>query len=144
MTPSERITKLSLIIQSGDVDKVHYAFATASAALAINIPVTLFFTMQAASALMGMGEDAGWRRMTTADGRSGAQMDAGFAGRNIGGMEELIAACTALGARFIVCEMGLKACDQNADDLRNDIEVDIAGLVTFLSDAEQDGQIVFI
>ncbi len=144
MTPTDRITKLSLIVQSGDVGKVHYAFATASAALAINIPVTLFFTMQAATALMGSGDNAGWRRMTTRDGHSGAQMDAGFAARNIGSMEDLIEACVALGARFIVCEMGLKACDQSAEGLRADLKVEIAGLVTFLSDAEKDGQIVFI
>jgi len=141
---SERISKLSLIVQSGDVDKVHYAFATAAAALAINIPTTLFFTMAATIALMGAGEAAGWRGMTSADGRSGAEMDAGFAARNIGTMEELISACTALGARFIVCEMGLKARDQDRGNLRDDIEIEIAGLVTFLSDAEQNGQIVFI
>jgi len=144
MATPERIKKLSLIVQSGEVDKVHYAFATASAALAINIPVTLFFTMTASLALMGTGDDAGWRTMTTADGKSGAQMDAGFTARNIGTMEELIEACTALGARFIVCEMGLKALDQTADTLRDDLTIEIAGLVTFLSDAEQDGQIIFI
>jgi peroxiredoxin family protein len=144
MTSTERLKKLSLIVQSGEVDKIHYAFATASAALAINIPVTLFFTMAASLALMGTGDEAGWRTMTTADGKSGAQMDAGFIARNIGTMEELVEACAALGARFIVCEMGLKALDQNAETLRDDLTIEIAGLVTFLSDAEQDGQIVFI
>ena len=144
MTASAPISKLSLIIQSGDVDKVHYAFAAASAALAINIPVTLFFTMAATTALMGAGEVAGWRRMRTADGRSGAEMDEGFGARNIGMMEELISACAALGTRFIVCEMGLKAMDQDRADLRDDLGIEIAGLVTFLSDAEQDGQIVYI
>jgi len=144
MASPERISKLSLVVQSGEVDKIHYAFATASAALAINIPVTLFFTMAASLALMGTGDEAGWRTMNTADGKSGAQMDAGFTARNIGTMEELIEACIALGARFIVCEMGLKALDQTADTLRDDLTIEIAGLVTFLSDAEQDGQIVFI
>jgi len=143
MTTSERITKLSLIVQSGDVDKVHYAFATASAALAINIPVTLFFTMAATTALMGEGDVAGWRQMKTADGRTGAEMDADFVARNIGTMEELISACSALGGRFIVCEMGLRALDQEREHLRGDLSFDIAGLVTFLSDAERDGQIVF-
>lgn len=144
MISTTRLSKLSLIIQSGEVDKVHYALATASAALAINIPVTLFFTMAACSALMGAGDEAGWRQMTTADGRTGADMDAGFAARNIGTMEELIDACVALGGRFIVCEMGLKALDQDAANLRDGIDFDIAGLVTFLSDAERDGQIVYI
>jgi peroxiredoxin family protein len=143
MTSADHLGKLSLIVQSGDVDKIHYAFATASAALAINIPVTLFFTMTASLALMGEGEAAGWRQMTTADGKSGGRMDADFRARNIGTMEELISACSTLGARFIVCEMGLKACDQNRQDLRPDLDIDIAGLVTFLSDASSDGQIIY-
>ena len=39
--------KLSLIIQSGEYDRVHYALVMASAALAVGKPVTLFFTMAA-------------------------------------------------------------------------------------------------
>ena len=46
MTDEEKFEgpeKLSLVVFSGDFEKVHYAFAMASAALAINVPVTLFF-----------------------------------------------------------------------------------------------------
>ena len=144
MSEGKQISKLSLIVQSGDVDQVHYAFATASAALAINIPVTLFFTMAASRAIMGDNTDAGWQKMTTSDGRTGAEMDAGFKARNIGTMEELISACKALGGRFLVCEMGLKALDLDRKDLRADLEVEIGGLVTFLTDADQEGQIIYI
>jgi peroxiredoxin family protein len=144
MTDNQLISKLSLIVQSAEVDQIHYAFATASAALAINIPVTIFITMAASRAVMGTDEHAGWRSMKTGDGRSGADMDAGFSARNIGTMEELISACVALGARFLICEMGLKALDLGRDNLREDLNFEVGGLVTFLSDAEQDGQIIYI
>jgi peroxiredoxin family protein len=144
MTDENRISKLSLIIQSADVDQIHYAFATASAALAINIPVTLFFTMAASRAVMGSGNQAGWRSMTTARGETGAQMDAGFDQRNIGTMEELISACVALGGRFLICEMGLKALDLDRVNLRPDLKFEVGGLVTFLTDARDDGQIIYI
>jgi peroxiredoxin family protein len=143
-TENQQISKLSLIVQSGDVDQIHYAFATASAALAINIPVTMFFTMAASRAVMGAGDQAGWRAMSTGAGQSGAEMDAGFSSRNIGTMEELISACVALGARFLICEMGLKALDLERDTLRPDLEFEVGGLVTFLSDAKRDGQIIYI
>ena len=144
METETRLSRLSLIIQSAEVDQVHYAFATASAALAINIPVTLFFTMAASCAVMGMGEQAGWRTMKTRDGRSGAQMDAAFTERKIGTMEELISACAALGGRFMICEMGLKARDLGRETLRTDLEFEVGGLVTLLSEAEKDGQIIYI
>ena len=44
----ERPEKLSLVVFSGDFDKVHYALVMASAAAAIDTPVTLFFTMEGA------------------------------------------------------------------------------------------------
>ena len=144
MTENAALTKLSLIVQSADVDQVHYAFATASAALAINIPVTLFFTMEASRAVTGTVEAPGWHDMTTGDGRSGADMDVGFAKRNIGTMEDLMSACVALGGRFMICEMGLKALDIERTELRPDLGFEVGGLVTFLSDAEQQGQIIYI
>ena len=144
MTDNQQISKLSLIVQSAKVDQIHYAFATASAALAINIPVTMFFTMAASRAVMGMNNHAGWRGMKTGDGQTCADMDAGFTARNIGTMEELISACVALGGRFLICEMGLKALDLGRDGLRTDLNFEVGGLVTFLSDAEQDGQIIYI
>ena len=144
MTENTALTKLSLIVQSADVDQVHYALATASAALAINIPVTLFFTMAASRAVTGTADAPGWRSMATGDGRSGADMDAGFSQRNIGTMEDLISACVALGGRFMICEMGLKALDIERTELRADLGFEVGGLVTFLSDAEQQGQIIYI
>ena len=43
--------KLSLIIQSGAYDRVHYALVMGSAALAPGKPVPLFFTMAGTRAL---------------------------------------------------------------------------------------------
>ena len=54
--------KLSLIVFSGDYDRVHYALITASAAAATDRQVTLFFTMGATRALLD----------TDADGAPGA------------------------------------------------------------------------
>ena len=42
---NERPEKLSIVVFSGDFDKIHYALVMASAAAAIDIPATLFFTM---------------------------------------------------------------------------------------------------
>ena len=52
-----RPQKLSVIVFSGDYDRVHYALAMASAAAATNRAVTLFFTMAATRALPPVIED---------------------------------------------------------------------------------------
>lgn len=141
-----RPDKLSLVLFSGAFDKVHYALAMAAAALAVNTPVTLFFTMGAARALLA--EDAsgpGWRTLhPTEDGLNALTADAALIAKGLGGFEELLSACTLLGAEVMVCEMGLRALGLEFSQLRPDVVVTPGGLVTFLGDASKTGAMLFI
>ena len=122
--------KLSLIIQSGEYDRVHYALAMASAALAVGKPVTLFFTMAATRALMiGWADDA---------------REAAFAADGLATFEELLTACRELDATFMVCELGLRAEKLSPGDLRDDIPVTEGSAVSFLSDASSDGAMLYV
>lgn len=136
MPAAEAPTKLSIVVFSGEFDRIHYALVMAAAAVATNIPVTLFFTMGAAKALR---KDAGWRQLPGA-----AEMDAGFQAKNLASFEELLEACVALGVTFMVCEMGLKALGLDAADLRDDVPLSQGGVVTFLADASKDGAMLFV
>ena len=122
--------KLSLIIQSGDYDRVHYALVMASAALAVGKPVTLFFTMAATRALT-----AGW-----ADN----SRETAFAADGLATFEELLAACSELDATFMVCELGLRAEKLGRGDLRDDIQITEGSAVSFLSDASENGAILYV
>jgi len=138
--------RLSLVVFSGDFDRIHYALVMAAAAVASNTPATLFFTMWAGRALerpLADGTPA-WTRLKASDGTPAAEMDAGFKARGIGSFEELLEACVALGVTFMVCEMGLKALGMDADGLRPDVPVAKGGVVTFLADASKTGAMVFI
>ena len=138
--------KLSLIVSSGDFERVHYALAMASAAVAIDRPATLFFTMGAIRALLKPAADGapGWADMAAEDGRSGAEIDAAYGERGVGQFEELLTACIQCGARFMVCEMGLRAIGLGAADLRQDIAFSEGGLVSFLNDASRHGAVIYI
>ncbi len=126
------VDKLSLVVFSGDYDRVHYALVMAAGAAASNRPVTLFFTMGAARALVN------WR------GLPGAQADADLQARGLAGFDELLEACVALGATVMVCEMGLKALGIDPASLRADIPITPGGVVTFLADASRDGGMLFV
>ena len=143
-----RPDKLSVIVFSGTFEKVHYALATAAAAAAIDMPVTLFFTMDATRALekAGEGGQLGWHTLVVErDGASdAATLDATMTQRGVAGFEELLEACTSLDVRFMVCEMGLAAIAMRRDALRDDVEIEVGGLVTFLNDASAAGSTLFI
>ncbi|MEO5374121.1 MAG: DsrE family protein [Alphaproteobacteria bacterium] len=135
------IRKLSIVVFSGAFDRVHYALVMAAAALATNVPVTLFFTMGGARALMKPGDDGrpGWTHHL-----SDANLDLRFAERGVGTFEDLLSACVTLGATVMVCEMGLRAMSLTLSDLRPDVPISTGGMVTFLADASRDGAIVFV
>ena len=131
--------RLSLIIFSGRFDRVHYALAMASAAAAINRPVTLFFTGRAVRALL---PGDGWQGLDAADdGASPLARDHHFSANGIGAFAELLEACGSLGVSILACEMGLRALGLALEDLRKDMAIAPGGLVTLY---REGGQLVFV
>jgi len=115
---------LSIIVRSGRYEGAHYALAMASAALAVNQPAVLFFTMGGLRALMPQPALDDWPR------------DALNRQRGVGDFETLLQACIELGARFIVCEMGLRSLAIDRASLRTDIPFTVAGIVTLLEETK--------
>ena len=58
--------------------------------------------------------------------------------------EELLTACKTFKVKFLVCEMGLRAMNLDRSHLRSDLNIEIGGVVSFLSDASKDGAMLFI
>ncbi len=139
--------KLSVVVYAGEFDKVHYALVMASAAAAVGRPVTLFFTMDACLALERPAADGtpAWTAMPLGQGEGdAAALDASYAERGIATFEELMEACVALGVKFMVCEMGLRARGLENMPLRDDLPIEAGGVVTFLNDASKDGAMIFV
>ena len=137
-----QIDRLSLVIFSGTYEKVHYAQVMASAALASNRAVTLFFTMEASRALLA---PSGWRQLRCdAEGTTATTLDMVTAEKGIGTFEELLTACAAMGGEFMVCEMGLRALGLENQPIREDLSVTRAGAVSFLNRGSADGGMLFV
>jgi peroxiredoxin family protein len=115
---------LSIVVRSGKYEDAHYALAMASAALAVNQRAVLFFTMGGLRALMDQPALDGWER------------DALNRQRGVGDFETLLQACVELGARFIVCDMGLRSLDIDRASLRTDVPFTVAGIVTLLEETK--------
>jgi peroxiredoxin family protein len=116
---------LSIVVRSGKYEDVHYALAMAAAAVAVNKPAVLFFTMAGIRALIGPPPALDdWSR------------DATNRQRGVGDFETLLQACVELGVRFIVCEMGLRSLAIDRTSLRADVPFMVAGIVTLLEETK--------
>ena len=83
-----------VVVFSGRYEKVHYALAMASAAVAVNKPATLFFTMEA---IRGLGKEdgtgnPGWHALKAQDGRAARARDEDFAATSCAIQNILLAA----------------------------------------------------
>jgi peroxiredoxin family protein len=140
--------RLSLIIFSGDFDRVHYAFAMASAAAATDRPVTMFFSGRALRFFLAEAADGtpGWAALAPAEnGKTAIERDTELCSDGIGTIEELAMACVELNVAFFRCDMGVKASKLDATTFRSDLPTRSGGLVSFLAEAEkEDSQVVFI
>ncbi len=139
--------KLSIVVYAGYYDKIHYALVMASAAAAIDRPVTLFFTMGACRMLQQADDGNGpaWRSMPLSEEEgTGGDKDDHYAATHVATFEELLQSCVQLGVTFMVCEMGLRAMGLEGAPLRVDIPIETGGVVTFLNDASKDGAMIFI
>jgi peroxiredoxin family protein len=141
--------RLSVLLLSGSFDRAHYALAMASSAAALDRPATIFVSLAATRALLAPDSEGrpGWARLPVSaelagpDGTDGGLLDARNRARGVAGFEELLQACTALGVEIMVCEMGLRTLDLQADALRDDLPIRSGGLASLLG---LGGQIVVL
>ena len=139
--------RLCIVLLSASFERVHYALCMASAAAALERPVTLFVTLGALRALVAAdaGGRPGWMSLpgveepATSLATDGAALDARNRTRGVAGFEELLQTCAALEVEFMVCEMGLRTLGLTPDALRSDLRLEPGGLATLLA---RGGQIV--
>lgn len=131
---TEKKPPLAMVVQSGAVDRVHYALLFAAGALAMGRDVTLFFTMAGCRAFEGVG-----RLLPAEDGTTAAAYDAALQAKGIAGFAELWESLEALGAEFQACDTGLLAAGVSPSQ-----GVAVTGVVGFLADVGADAQIVWV
>jgi len=136
---------LGLVIHSGEFGRVHYALVMASAALAVGRPTILFFTMDACRALAGAGRAGpGWHDLgPDMKGRPAIAQDEALGAAGIATFDTLLEACRDLGATFMACETGLRACGLAPDALRPDLAIATNGIVSFYQ-AARNADVLFI
>ncbi len=154
------VEKASIVVFSGDMDKVFGAFIIANGAAAFDMKVTMFFTFWGLKALQ-KGNLTGKSPM----GRMLGLMNRGGAGRigpsrfNFGGigrwmfkkmmnrrkvmpLPEMIKQAQELGVRLVACEMSMNVMEIRREDLIDGVE--LGGVATFIAEASESKFSLFI
>lgn len=154
--------KLSIIVFSGDFDKLTAAFTLATGAAAVGYTVNLFFTFWGLDAIKrGQGREwlgKDWLTRTFGFLMGGTRVAPvsrfnffGLSGKifrhlmrknNVATLEELIDAAKVIGINFYACEMAMHILGLQKDDFVHEVK-DVLGVATFLNLSE-GGRTLFI
>ncbi len=153
--------RLTMVVFSGDLDRVLAAFVIASGAAASGMEVSMFFTFWGLTALrqkrksagktlfqkmMGWMTPVGLRAMGVSKmnfGGIGAKMlRAMMRQQGVPQPEEMAQMARELGVRIIACQMSMDVMGIHKEELIEGVEV--GGVATFLGDAIRSKSTLFI
>jgi peroxiredoxin family protein len=153
--------RISIVVMSGDYDRVLAAFVIATGAAAMGLQVSMFFTFWGLGVLRqnrrlrgkGLLEKA-FTLLTPAGAEELRLSRLNFAGlglrllkrqmrqRNISSLSELIAFARDLGVRMVACQMSMDVMGIKPEELQPGLET--GGVATFLADATKSKATLFI
>ena len=152
----------TLIVFSGDLDKVLASFIIANGAAAMGRPVTMFFTFWGLNALrksekvklkkpfldkmFGGMMPRGTRKLKLSKmhmgGMGTAMMKKVMRDKNVDSLEDLMKSAMANGVRLVACTMSMDVMGITKDELIDGVE--LAGVASYLGDAEESNVNLFI
>jgi peroxiredoxin family protein len=136
--------KVTIIVHSGDMDKVYSAFIVANGALAMGMEASLFFTFWGLQRLkkgalqkgplskmnmLGLGKWMVKRRMKKAGATS---------------LEKLLEDFHELGGKILACDMTMQIMGIKKEDLRDDVISDYCAVGTYIDEAKDSTITLFI
>jgi peroxiredoxin family protein len=153
-------TKLSMVVFSGDMDKLIAAFIIATGAAAMGMEVTMFFTfwgLQAIRKPVRSGTGVFGKMLglflKDIDGVGPSKLNMGGMGRwmfkkmmtakGAASLPDLRQTAIDLGVRLQACQMSLDVMEIKREDLIDGVE-DVVGVAAFLENASQSTTTLFI
>ena len=154
--------KKSIIVFSGDLDRVMASFIIANGAASMGSDVTMFFTFWGLNVLRRaekvdvekgfMEKMFGWMMPRGADKLGLSRMNMGGLGtgmmkgimnkKGVASLPELIESAQENGVRLVACSMSMDVMGIKKEELLDGIEE--GGVATFLDNAEESGTSLFI
>jgi len=160
MSDAQPPEKASIIVMSGDMDKVMGAFIIATGAAAFDMQVSMFFTFWGLKAIQKgnltgkgvMGKMLGVMNRGGIDRLNPSRLSFGGMGRwmfkrmmkqrKVTPLPELLKQAQALGVKFTACEMSMNVMEIKKQDLIDGVQ--IGGVASFIADASESKFSLFI
>ena len=136
--------KATIIVHSGEMDKLYSALIVGNGALAMGIDVSLFFTFWGLQRLKKGGLEKGQLSKMHMLGLGKWMVKLKMKKANVASLEKMIQDFKELGGKILACDMTMDIMGIKPEDLRQDLISDYCGVGTYLDDARDSKITLFI
>lgn len=156
--------KLSLVVFSGDMDKILAAFVIATGAVAMGMDAVMFFTFWGTPVLRDAKKKPGQKDVMgkmfgsmlpkgtcevklskmNMGGIGTAMMKSLMKKKNVASLEEMLAMAEELGVRIFVCEMSMDLMGFKREEMIDYKDITFCGVAKFLEEAKDSRIQLFI
>jgi peroxiredoxin family protein len=144
--------KATLIVHSGDMDKIYSALIIGNGALAMGMEASIFFTFwglqrlrkNSALSLPKGGLEKGPLSKMHMLGLGKLMIEQRMDKANVASLERLMADFKELGGKIIACEMTMEIMGISREDLREELIDDYGAIGTYIQEARGSAITLFI
>jgi len=136
--------KLTVVVHSGDMDKIYSTLIIANGALSMGMEASLFFTFWGLQRLQKGGLEKGPLSKMHFLGIGKSIIKKRMNRANLTSLEKLIRDFIELGGKIIACEMTMEIMGIKKEDLREDLITDYGAVGTYIQEAKESTINLFI
>jgi len=136
--------RATIVVQSGDMDKLYSSLIIANGALAMGMEVCMFFTFWGLERLKKGGLEKGPLSKMHMLGLGKWMVKKRMKKANAASLERLVSDFKELGGKIIACDMTMEIMGIKREDLREDLIDEYAGVGTYIQQARKSELTLFI
>jgi peroxiredoxin family protein len=136
--------KATIIVHSGDLDKVYSALIIGNGALAMGMEVSLYFTFWGLQRLKKGGLDKGGLSRLNMLGLGRWMIKRKMKQAKVASLERLLQDFKELGGKILACDMTMAIMGIKKEDLRDDLITEYCAVGTYVAEARESKMTLFI
>ena len=136
--------KLTIVVHSGDMDKIYSTLIIANGALSMGMEASLYFTFWGLQRLQKGGLEKGPLSKMHMLGIGKSMLKQRMNKANVSSLERLMKDFKELGGKIIACDMTMEIMRIKKEDLREDLITEYGAVGTYIQEARESTINLFI
>lgn len=136
--------KATLIVHSGDMDKVYSALIIGNGALSMGMEVSMYFTFWGLQRLKKGSLEKGPLSKMNFGGLGKWMIQRKMKKANVASLEKLFQDYLELGGKILACDMTMDIMGVKKEDLRDDLISEYCAVGTYIKEARESNLTLFI